>query len=135
MRVISGIIVRSGGKVLMCKRSSNETMPNKWSIPSGHANEFESPSDAAKREFYEETNIKIKKPIKLIDIIKPGSGNGLMYIYLLDSFNEIQPDLENAINGFEHSECGYFSKDELPFDKKEKDDLYLIIKKLLVDKK
>jgi hypothetical protein len=24
------------------------------------------------------------------------------------------PDLENAHDGFEHTECGYFSKDELP---------------------
>ena len=37
-----------------------------------------------------------------------------MYIYFNDSPEEIIPNLETAKDGEEHSECGYFDKDELP---------------------
>ena len=37
-----------------------------------------------------------------------------MYCYVLDSNEEIYPDLDNAIDGEEHTECGYFGIDELP---------------------
>ena len=39
---------------------------------------------------------------------------GLMYCHLLDTEETVYPDLDNAIDGDEHSECGYFGKDELP---------------------
>jgi hypothetical protein len=39
---------------------------------------------------------------------------GLMYVYFSDSPEEIIPDLESAKDGDEHTECGYFSKDDLP---------------------
>ena len=37
-----------------------------------------------------------------------------MYCHLLDTEEPVYPDLDNAIDGDEHSECGYFGKDELP---------------------
>jgi len=39
---------------------------------------------------------------------------GMFYTYLMDIEEEMFPDLENAHDGDEHTECGYFSKDELP---------------------
>ena len=37
-----------------------------------------------------------------------------MYVFGTDVKDEIHPDLENAIDGEEHTECGYFGMDELP---------------------
>lgn len=130
MRVVSGVIIKSNNKVLMCKRSKGESLAGRWSIPSGHANPMESPLNAAKREFFEETNIRLKGTLKLIDMIKPKNG-GIMYIYFKSSVNEIIPDLVNAKDGREHSECGYFTYDNLPFDKNDDDELYKIIRKVL----
>ena len=38
---------------------------------------------------------------------------GFMYVYGLEVEDEIYPDLDNAKDGGEHSECGYFGVDEL----------------------
>ena len=40
--------------------------------------------------------------------------SSMMYVFLIDVDKPIHPDLENAEYGEEHSECGYFSIDELP---------------------
>lgn len=108
----SGILVKSGDKVLLCKRCSKCSLPNKWSIPSGHVEEGESALEGGRREFYEETNIKINNG-KLVGMFKPASGHGLFYTYLHNSPKEIHPDLDNAKDGFEHSECNYFTYDEI----------------------
>ena len=129
MNVIAGVIVQSGDKVLMCKRAERQSYGGKWSVPSGHANDMESPINACRREFYEETNHKLTGSLQLIDLIKPSTGD-IMYIYYTNSPKEIIPDLENAKDGEEHTECGYFSYDELPFGDDE-DDLYKIIRRVL----
>lgn len=125
----SGILVKSGDKVLLCKRCSKCSLPNVWSIPSGHVEEGESALKGAVREFYEETNIKIND-IKLVGMFKPASGNGLFYTYLHQSPNKILPDLENAKDGSEHSECKYFTYGEIPKNETT-DELLEIIKKVL----
>ena len=38
----------------------------------------------------------------------------MFYTYLMDVEEEMFPDLENAYDWDEHTECGYFGKDELP---------------------
>ena len=53
-----------------------------------------------------------------------------MYVYSLEVDEEIYPDLENAVDGGEHTECGYFSISNLPLDKKN-DEFYNIIVKNL----
>ncbi|MCL4363493.1 NUDIX domain-containing protein [Candidatus Marsarchaeota archaeon] len=56
---IVGIIPVHEGSVLYLKRSQDEKLfPDKWCIPSGHMKEWESESDAAYREFIEETGIR-----------------------------------------------------------------------------
>ena len=42
---------------------------------------------------------------------------GLMYVYLLEVENEIEPDLENAIDGDEHTDWGYFNLREIKVEK------------------
>ena len=65
----AGIVLKHGEEVLMCKRSPQKSMPNIWSIPSGHIEDGESPGVAAIREFYEETNIEIGTQIDLIGFV------------------------------------------------------------------
>ena len=72
-----------------------------------------------KPEFFEETNLELNGDIKKVAIIlrKNRTGlksKGLFYVFLSRQNKKLIPDLENAIDGDEHTECGYFSKDNLP---------------------
>lgn len=131
----SGIIVKDDNKVLLCKRSPDESMPNVWSIPSGMIEGNETPIQAALREFNEETSIVLPDKIKLVGFINKydkdqTTKRGLIYVYLHETNKTITPDLDKAKDGHEHSKCGYFSIKDLPFDKKN-DQLEKIIKKVL----
>jgi ADP-ribose pyrophosphatase YjhB (NUDIX family) len=131
----SGIIVKNKDKVLLCRRSPDESMPNVWSVPSGMIEGDETPVQAALREFNEETNIVLPDKIKLVGFINKydkdqTTKRGLIYVYLHETSKTITPDLDKAKDGHEHSKCGYFSIKDLPFDQKN-DQLEKIIKKVL----
>ena len=131
----SGILVKCNDKVLLCKRSGDNTMPNQWSIPGGGIEDGETPEEAARREFFEETNIKIDDKLNLVGFVdrfnKDGTFlKGFMYVYGLEVEDEIYTDLDNAKDGGEHSECGYFGVDELPITNKS-DEFYKIVVKNL----
>ena len=119
MKKYAGIIVRCDNKVLLCKRNSETTLPGFWSCPAGSVEEGELTKDAAIREFIEETDLPVLGDIEFAAVIKmynrDGSKvKGMFYTYLMDVEEEMFPDLENAYDGDEHTECGYFGKDELP---------------------
>jgi ADP-ribose pyrophosphatase YjhB (NUDIX family) len=131
----AGVVLKKGNKVLLCKRSPEKSLPNTWSIPSGHLEDGESPGQGAIREFYEETNIELGTDISLVGFLnkmrKDGiTKKGMVYVFFKDTNRDLEPDLENASDGFEHTECKYFSIDELP-EQKGNEDLIKIIKKLL----
>ena len=130
VKVAAGVIIQYGKKVLMCKRAENKVYGGQWSIPLGHVERNESPLNGATREFYEETNIKLGGDIKLIDIITKDNGT-IIYVYYKDSGMELIPDLENAKDGHEHTECGYYSYDERPFENEDDDEIYKIIARVL----
>ena len=114
-----GVIVRCKDKFLLCKRNAIGSFPGMWSIPAGKVEEDEETIEASKREFFEETAINIDdKELKFVGLIPRHTRDGkkikgMMYVYQLDTDEEIYPDLENAIDGEEHSECGYFSSKEI----------------------
>lgn len=131
----SGIIIKDNDKVLLCKRSPEESMPNIWSIPSGMIENDETPIEAALREFNEETNVVLPNKLKLVGFINKYDNNqttkkGLIYVYLHETNKKITPNLDKAKDGHEHSKCGYFTINDLPFNKKN-DQLEEIIKKVL----
>jgi 8-oxo-dGTP pyrophosphatase MutT (NUDIX family) len=112
MKESSGIIVQFNDRVLLCQRSDN----GKWAIPMGGVEENEDPMDAAYREFYEETNLEIVEPIKYLGKIKrykSGKIKNILNIYLFKVDDEIEPNLSHAEDGFEHTECGYYTKKQL----------------------
>lgn len=131
----SGIIVKNDNKVLLCKRAPDKSLPNTWSIPSGHIEDGESPGQAAIREFFEETNIEIPTDIELVGFLnkykKDGeTKKGMMYVFFKETKEPVKPDLEGASDGYEHTECGFFTKENLP-DQKGNEDLMKIIKNIL----
>ena len=115
----TGVIVKCGDKILLCKRNNLGSFPGMWSIPGGKLEEGETTQEGAKREFFEETAVDIQdQEITFVGIIPRHTRDGkkikgLMYVYLLNVENPLYPDLLNAIDGEEHTECGYFTLDEI----------------------
>lgn len=115
----SGVFVKCKNKFLSCKRNSDMPFPGVWSIPGGKIEENESSLDAAKREFYEETNIDISEDNLVFIGVLPRTNRegdkikGYMYTYLLEVDKEIYPDLELASDGEEHTECKYFTLEDI----------------------
>ncbi len=114
-----GVMVKCKDKILLCKRNNQGSFPGMWSIPGGKLEENETTQEGAKREFLEETDVDINNlELKFVGLIPRHTRDGkkvkgLMYVYLLEVEEPIIPDLENAIDGEEHTECGYFSIDEI----------------------
>ena len=131
----SGVILKKKGKVLMCKRAPNKSLPNTWSIPSGKIENGETPGSAAIREFYEETNIELPKEIQLVGFVNKYNNDettkkGMMYVFFHETNEDLNPDLDEASDGFEHTECDFFDLENLPNEEKN-EDLIKIIKKIL----
>jgi len=133
-----GVLVKHNDSVLLCKRNNKGSLPGVWSIPAGKLEDGESPMNGAKREFYEETNLKLENKLSLVGFVtrsnRDGSYNkGLMYVFQMDTDKRINPDLKNASDGEEHTECGYFNLENLPIEDKN-DQLYKLIVKILTQK-
>ena len=120
MKKYAGVIVRKEDKCLFCKRNADlSNFAGEWSIPGGSVEKGEGIPHSAQREFYEETNVELETPIYFLGVIKRMNREGtkqkgMMYVFGTDVEDEINPDLENAIDGEEHTECGYFSMNDLP---------------------
>lgn len=114
-----GVLVNCKNKFLLCKRNAHGSFPGMWSIPAGKVEDGEDTIDASRREFFEETNINIDdEELKFVGLIPRHTRDGkkikgVMYVYQLDVNEEIIPDLENALDGAEHTECGYFTAKEV----------------------
>ena len=115
----TGVIVKCGDKILLCKRNNQGSFPGMWSIPGGKLEEGETTQEGAKREFFEETAVDIQdEELTFVGMIPRHTRDGkkikgLMYVYLLEVEEPIIPDLVNAIDGEEHTESGYFTLDEI----------------------
>jgi len=115
----AGVVVKCNDKILLCKRNNQGSFPGMWSIPGGKMEEGESSQESAKREFFEETNVKIDDDqINFVGLLPRHTRDGkkvkgMMYVYQLNVENPIEPDFENAIDGEEHTEWNYFTIDEI----------------------
>jgi len=122
-KTYAGLVVKVNNKVLLCKRNATGSYPGMWSIPGGKVEKGESTLDGVRREFFEETAINISnEELNFVGLIprhnRDGSEiKGQMYVYLLELNKQISPDLENAIDGNEHTDCGYFSEEEISPEK------------------
>ena len=114
-----GVLVKNGDKCLLCKRNAEGSFPGMWSLPAGKIEKNENSRDAAVREFKEETDIDLeRKNLEFVGLLPRVSRDnskikGYMYVY--EYFTEVPliPDLENAVDGEEHTECGYFKVSQI----------------------
>jgi 8-oxo-dGTP pyrophosphatase MutT (NUDIX family) len=119
MKKAAGILVISQGKCLLCKRNTSGSLPGEWSVPAGKVEKDESVLVAARREYYEETDMEIHTPLTFVGVLKRYNREGtkvrgMMYLFKTKIDAQVYPDLEIAKDGHEHTECGYFGKNELP---------------------
>jgi ADP-ribose pyrophosphatase YjhB (NUDIX family) len=118
-KIYVGVIVKVNDEVLLCKRSSKASLPGIWSVPAGSVEKGETTKEAAVREFHEETDIIIgSDDLKFVGLVPRTSRDGKfikgwMYVYLLESNAFLYPDLENAKDGKEHSDSGYFTYEDI----------------------
>ena len=68
MLIVTCAIIEHEGKVLVTKRSSNMTLPNKWEFPGGKIEENEPPEDCVVREIMEELSIVVHPVKKLTEV-------------------------------------------------------------------
>ena len=114
-----GIIVKYNDKFLICKRNDELLGQGEWSVPAGKVDGDETLETSAKREFFEETSININDHNLIFAGIIPrytidGSKmKGLMYTYIINVDKQLTPNLEEAIDGHEHTDWGYFTLKEI----------------------
>ena len=117
MKESAGIVVKVKDKCLVCQRASDNTESGKWAIPMGGIEEGEEPKDAAYREFIEEMGVDIDGDIKSYGKInrynKLGVQKSVLHVFTYETNQKIVPDLENAMDGFEHTQCQYMGRDEI----------------------
>jgi len=114
-----GVVIKHDGKFLICKRNSEGMTSGMWSIPAGKIEDGEDVKTAAQREFFEETAININdQELKFLGMIPRYNRDGkrmkgLMYVYMVEAERAMNPDLDEAIDGDEHTECGYFTVEDM----------------------
>ena len=123
----AGILLKYKNQCLLCKRSQKGSLPGIWSVPGGHLEKGEKIEEGAIREFREETGLQI---IDNLDYVATLNGGSRMkyYLFMYEIDKKINIDLDEAKDGFEHEECGWFNKKNLP-EKVEKQ-LFFIINKI-----
>ena len=99
--ICGGLAVRAGdtGRVLMLQRAHNSTDPASglWEFPGGHVEPAESVSEAALREWEEETGLEV--PDGLHKIGEWDSPNGLYRGFAVEIPHESDLDLKNRAEG------------------------------------
>lgn len=123
----AGILLKYKNQCLLCKRSQKSSLPGVWSVPGGHLEKGESVENGAIREFGEETGLVLLGNLKYLTTLT-GGGRMKYYLFMYEISRKVEIDLDEAMDGHEHDECGWFTKKNLP-DNVEKQ-LFFIINKL-----
>jgi mutator protein MutT len=64
-----GIVVSSGGQILICRRRSSDSFGGYWEFPGGKIEPGESPAQCVRRELREELDIEVT-PLRPLDVIE-----------------------------------------------------------------
>ena len=108
LKVTAGVLVERDNKILLVKRAI-EPWKGFWYLPAGFVENDESPSEAAEREGFEETNLIISA-IRLIDVYfynDDPRGNGLLILYsgiITSGTEKLTPEVQ---------EISFFSRQEI----------------------
>jgi len=123
----AGILLKYKNQCLLCKRSQKGSLPGIWSVPGGHLEKGEKIEEGAIREFREETGLQI---IDNLDYVATLNGGSRMkyYLFMYEISTKVDIDLDGAKDGYEHDECGWFNKKNLPNNVEKQ--LFFIINKI-----
>ncbi len=107
LKVTAGVLVEKDNKVLLVKRAI-QPWRGYWYLPAGFVEDDESPREAAEREGFEETNLKISTD-HLINVYfynNDPRGNGLLILYsgiITSGTEKLTPEVQE-INLFSREE-------------------------------
>jgi 8-oxo-dGTP diphosphatase len=105
------VVVDDGGRVLLGRRADT----GQWSLPAGAIDPGEQPADAAVREVYEETGVRIAVErlagVALREVTYP---HGDVCQYLIVWFRCKAIGGHAVVNDEESSAVGWYSPEELP---------------------
>ena len=109
LKVGAAVIIEQDNKLLLLQRSY-EPWAGSWMIPAGYVEADEAPKDAAKREVFEETGLKVElgELMNIYYFSDDPRGNGVAFVY---KATKISGELH--ING-ESNALQFFSWDEIP---------------------
>ena len=106
-KVVAGSLIVKNNKFLLCKRAI-EPSYGKWTFPSGYLDKGETPEIGAKREAFEEVNIKIKIE-RLFGIVTVKKKNLIQFIFVAKQLSKsFKPGIETL-------EAKYFKYHEIPW--------------------
>jgi len=126
--VVDGLII-SKNKILLIKRASHLTNPNKYGLPGGYLNRDETTIEAIQREILEETGYTCKK-VTLFTIIDDPNRRGedrqnVEFCFVIEPGKKIsKPDNESsAIKWFDLNKLP--KEEDFAFDHFERVQMYL----------
>jgi 8-oxo-dGTP diphosphatase len=105
-QVVAAIIFREG-KILICQRTEDQTMPLKWEFPGGKVEQDEDLKDALHRELEEELGIDavIGRKIAAIQHTYANGASLELYFYRVDQFkNEIENRIFHDVRWIDRKE-------------------------------
>jgi 8-oxo-dGTP pyrophosphatase MutT (NUDIX family) len=112
--------INKNNQYLLLLKSKGKFGEGYWNAPGGKIEEKEKPEDAAKREVFEETGLKV------LELIKAGSlkfyfgKTKQMPDWYVDVF--VCPKFEGETKESQEGKLKWFTKDALPYDKMWADD-------------
>lgn len=114
-KIAAGVmpICSKTGRILLVKRGPHQSNPGTWACFGGKFEEGldNSPKEAAKREFAEESQFTGKYRISRTPLYVNKNNHSMFYTYVGIFSEEFTPDLTVA---GESNEYGWFSYEELP---------------------
>ena len=115
-------VYNSKGEVLLQKRGPNVMYPNLWDISAaGHVDSGEEADQAALRELFKETGIKVDK-LKKVDVLIQDINDGKIYNREFDHIYMLKYDSENLnLNQSEVSELKFMPIDQFEKELNDKD--------------
>lgn len=116
MKILSGAaIFNKDGKVLLVQQKKDGPQSLLWGLPGGHANDGESPADAAVREVKEETSLNIKLTnLVSVQILEVYDGSEYLLVTYKAKAQNL-PDIE--IDKSEVNDYGWFSLEDIKREK------------------
>lgn len=107
-----GVIIMRDGKILLLRRTGSHGSGT-WSVPGGHIEYGESPSETAVRETKEETGIEIAGAdlVAVTNDVFESEGKHYVTLWMRSHKN---PWGEIALNERESTEAGWFDPSTLP---------------------